>query len=645
MWQWQQGSRIRSSSNEFTLGAEIGGGAEGVVFEVAEDRRLLAKIYLDGTPARLDALIPRFQQAFLAPGVDSRRMPVLGLPLDYVREGTDGQDGPAVGIIMMRVHPDIDHAALASFEDREQASDPGFALSVARQIASDVRFFHDAGLIVGDLSPHNILVSLDRRAPQIAWVDLDSFGAVAIDSASGAPVSVSGTPGYRAPEVIQSLSARSQDTDRFSLGVLLIEVLCGFVSPFAVAHAQRIDDDDDSRIVAGDSWLIDRGDYLARRLTHLPPDAWEPGLSKVVLEFLRYGGEWESGRPTAEAWYRALRDLTVDNVLFLRGRDASGQPVPGSVKSSPTSARKRPVTATAAAGGEEASRLDELRVKFGYQPGVPAFETEWTGSTYLGRRATQKPEPAPPQTGRTTAAQSTTTRSATAKQPTAKATTAKQPAAKPPTAKSGTTKSPAPQPTVSKSAPSRLDELRTKYDTASGGSNASRGGADLTTTWSGSRYVSTPRPTTTRPTRSSRRPAAIPAVTAAVVGLIVIIIGSIPLWQGAFGTAVILTDPNGHTPMQAFAFLGTSVFAVVVAIALLIATESRPVTGALFALVLGASVIALGIFVFGDSLSSTATALECVTGAGETTREYVVCTDPPTAQSRAPYLLESRPTL
>ncbi len=106
-------------------------------------------------------------------------------------------------------------------------------IRIARAIASALDFAHRRGVIHRDVKPSNVMLAEDGR------VVLTDFG-LALDVRQGTVGEVLGTPHYIAPEqALDSAKATSQ-SDLYSLGVILYEMLTGSVpfddpSPMSVA--------------------------------------------------------------------------------------------------------------------------------------------------------------------------------------------------------------------------------------------------------------------------------------------------------------------------------------------------------------------------------------------------------------------------
>jgi len=100
------------------------------------------------------------------------------------------------------------------------------ALDLFRGIARGVQAIHAAGLAHRDLNPGNVLLSVSsakRVVPKIA-----DFGLVtALGGSTLTQAGPLGTPAYMAPEQIDDARNAGPAADRFSLGCILYEMVCG----------------------------------------------------------------------------------------------------------------------------------------------------------------------------------------------------------------------------------------------------------------------------------------------------------------------------------------------------------------------------------------------------------------------------------
>jgi len=122
------------------------------------------------------------------------------------------------------------------------------AAALVQQVISAVGHLHDINIVHRDLKPENLLLS--SKMPD-ARIKLADFGLSTICIPGEKLTKAVGTPGYIAPEVIQTLDEEidgyQKEVDMWSIGVITYILLCGFPPFYA-------EDDDEAfdQIVAGE---------------------------------------------------------------------------------------------------------------------------------------------------------------------------------------------------------------------------------------------------------------------------------------------------------------------------------------------------------------------------------------------------------
>lgn len=127
----------------------------------------------------------------------------------YVMEYIDGQD--LAGL-------------MASASVKGKFMPPEDLLRIGRAIASALDYAHEKGLIHRDVKPSNILLTKSGR------VVLSDFG-LALDLQQGSSGEAFGTPHYISPEQARRSTDAVPQSDLYSFGVILYEMLTGVV-PF-----------------------------------------------------------------------------------------------------------------------------------------------------------------------------------------------------------------------------------------------------------------------------------------------------------------------------------------------------------------------------------------------------------------------------
>jgi serine/threonine-protein kinase len=116
---------------------------------------------------------------------------------------------------------DGEHAG-ALVQRRKQLA-PREIVHVVVQACDALAYAHGRGVVHHDVSPRNILIRRSDRAVKLADFGIASDG---LDTPAAEPASVTGTPGYMAPEVLQG-AGPSPLSDLYSLGVVADRLLGG----------------------------------------------------------------------------------------------------------------------------------------------------------------------------------------------------------------------------------------------------------------------------------------------------------------------------------------------------------------------------------------------------------------------------------
>lgn len=182
----------------------LGAGGQGVVFAVQRAGVDLALKWYDAPNEHREASL-RVLVARARPGR------AFMWPLEMVK--ADGIVG--FGYLMPRIGPEF--RALDAIWRRDV--EMGFAarLMAGYWITRSFAELHNSGMCYRDISRGNVFVNPDTGGIRIC--DNDNVGF------EGTMSDVRGTPTFMAPEVVREEKLPSADTDRFSLGVLLFELL------------------------------------------------------------------------------------------------------------------------------------------------------------------------------------------------------------------------------------------------------------------------------------------------------------------------------------------------------------------------------------------------------------------------------------
>lgn len=287
----------------YTAGRLIGRGGEGQVFETKEHPSLLVKIYNE-TPDTDKANKLRHMVAMQSPDI----LHFAAWPTDLVSE-----NGRICGFVMKKLSGYVPLHMLFSPMDRKKLfpnKGYNFLVHVARNLASAFHKLHEAGLIIGDINEGNILV--DEKG-MIAFIDCDSFQIRAGDRYYYCEV---GVPRYTPPELLAAQSfhntARTINTDSFSLAILLFQLLFLGRHPFAGRNNSK-DDFDEEKAIREHQFaysLHNRNKKLLPPLNSLAITS----LPQGIIQLFHQAFEQDSSRPLPQHWVQQLDVLSKEIV-------------------------------------------------------------------------------------------------------------------------------------------------------------------------------------------------------------------------------------------------------------------------------------------------------------------------------------------
>ena len=278
-----------------TLTVQLGSGGAGTVYEVEGQPSLVAKRYHQPpTPeqiARLNALVECEHE---------RLIKIAAWPVAVLRDQPDGQ---VVGFLMPRVDRASEIHTLHSPKSRLQKFPDAtwaFLIHTAANIARAVATVHEAGFVVGDVNPKNILVT---RQGTVALLDCDSFQ---FESDGVTYRCEAGFPEYTPPE-LQGFAFRDVDRtaqhDAFGLAVIIFQLLFLGRHPFAGKFFGE-GEMSLSRAIAEGRFAY--GTDSAARQMHAPPGVlpWQALPDELARLFERTF--LTTARPAPREWIEAL---------------------------------------------------------------------------------------------------------------------------------------------------------------------------------------------------------------------------------------------------------------------------------------------------------------------------------------------------
>jgi DNA-binding helix-hairpin-helix protein with protein kinase domain len=206
-----------SQSETVRLGARIGTGAEGEVYEIQDQSDLVAKVYHEPPPPeKAEKLVALSRLG------NERLFNLSAWPVSTLSQEPDGE---ILGFVMKKISQAEEVHALHSPKSRLQKFPEAswtFLIYVAANIARAVAAIHEHGLVIGDVNPKNILVT---RKATVYLLDVDSFQVTAEGRTYRCE---GGFPEYTPPE-LQGVAFRdvdrAQEHDSFGLAVVIFQLL------------------------------------------------------------------------------------------------------------------------------------------------------------------------------------------------------------------------------------------------------------------------------------------------------------------------------------------------------------------------------------------------------------------------------------
>lgn len=292
---------------EIVVDEEIGSGAEGVVYPVADSPHVCAKIYSDFERSaelgpRLDALTR------LAPvtwGGDCPEHLHVAWPRTTLRD----DKGRLRGLVVPRIEGTpllrlLDARARVNLLD-EPTWRTTFA--VAARIGRLFDMLHGAGIVIGDVSPANVLV--DRHG-HVTLLDCD--GVQFTDPVTGTfHPGGKYTPEYAAPEVLE-VKGLTRAHDLFALGVVICQLLMEGEHPFggvstAVPPSTSVEENIKQR-----NNRLTHPDRLVPAAGCIPAGVLPPRVRDLIRLCFEDGYDDPPIRPDGRTWAHTLEQAAYE---------------------------------------------------------------------------------------------------------------------------------------------------------------------------------------------------------------------------------------------------------------------------------------------------------------------------------------------
>lgn len=305
------------SGKIYDLGNSIAQGGEGVVYNIAEDNALVAKLYKDGK-GKNDSAKERKLLAMINNPPDKSIMNQITWPKDVLYNSS----GVFVGFVMLKLTINEDLNIIYEYGDEAKYKNISWKnkIIIAENICAVLDAVHGAGHVVGDLNPKNI--SVNPQTGHVIFVDTDSYhindGGVAYRCGVGMPEYLSveiqkALRGGKHTLETAPLPTFTKATDNFSLAVHIFQLLMNGVHPFA---CRVLNQDADVFPQPIDNILNGVCPFFqATKGIDIP--VWAPPITilpKNIQNLFKRafvdGYTNPNVRPTAAEWHSALTTLT-----------------------------------------------------------------------------------------------------------------------------------------------------------------------------------------------------------------------------------------------------------------------------------------------------------------------------------------------
>lgn len=282
---------------------EIGAGAGGMVFEYPGNDAFCFKLYFPpGTPEQKQ----RYQAMLLHKAKDLEAQGGVGLA--WPRLDLTGADQTFRGYVMDRFHGQSLYGLLDPRLRDEVLDRPTWAtlLMVAERVARMMARIHHAELVVGDVSPANILV--DPRGT-VTFIDCDSFQFQHPRKQEQWFPALNRTLEYSSPESIsRPREWLTRHHDEFGLAILICQLLMEGEHPYEGVPQYGPAHFTDGNIASatarwfGPNPMVDVPGAVGAELL---PDS----LGELARRCFVDGHAQPQARPSAAEWTTALREV------------------------------------------------------------------------------------------------------------------------------------------------------------------------------------------------------------------------------------------------------------------------------------------------------------------------------------------------
>ncbi|WP_433295588.1 protein kinase domain-containing protein [Actinoplanes sp. CA-030573] len=292
---------------DIVVDQEIGSGAEGVVYPVADSPHVCAKIYSDfdrsaASGPRLDALTALEPVTW---GGDCPEHLHVAWPRTTLRDGK----GQLRGVVVPRIEGTPLLRLLDAGARIELLDEPTWrtTFAIAARLGRLFDMLHGAGIVIGDVSPANVLV--DRHG-HVTLLDCD--GVQFTDPATGTRFAGEKfTPEYGAPEALD-VKGLTREHDLFGLGVVICQLMMEGEHPFggvstAVPPSTSVEENIKRR-----NNRLTHPDRLVPMADSISAEILPPKVRDLIQQCFEDGYDDPLLRPSGRAWSHVLEQASFE---------------------------------------------------------------------------------------------------------------------------------------------------------------------------------------------------------------------------------------------------------------------------------------------------------------------------------------------
>ncbi|NCJ07521.1 hypothetical protein GS597_13585 [Synechococcales cyanobacterium C] len=296
-----------STGETLDLTTQLATSGEGEVWRT-QHPHLLAKIYHHPSPERIRKLTVMVNHPPKDPNAHINHIS-FAWPKSLILNA----QGQPVGFLMPTIQGSVDLLEVYS-PLRRNRSVPGFNwlyLHVtAMNLASIVWAIHEAGYVLGDMKPQNILVNtcalpaiIDTDSFQVRDPETQALYPCLVGSESFTPVELMGKDLDRTPQTPQQ--------DYFRLGVL-IHLLLFCDHPYKGQWIGKGESPTPNELLRRGYWPYAANSLIQPGPLTIPLNIVHPSVQRCFQRCFNQGHAAPELRPTAQAWRRALQEAILD---------------------------------------------------------------------------------------------------------------------------------------------------------------------------------------------------------------------------------------------------------------------------------------------------------------------------------------------